>query len=520
MADKTLFLHIGFGKTGTSFIQSSLAFSRAELKNKGVHYPVLSERREGKYGLINSGNGYILSRLLNPALRNEMFETASAWHQLEESIMETSCDLVLISSEGLPSAKTSLLAELKDFLELRKVSIKVIVFLRSFLEHSFSRWSQGVKRHGFTHKWEEVCSSQHIPSCNVLTKYANVFGKDNILVFNYDYRRKNLLESFSNILGITEITPCPVTEVNRSLSALEMSRMLFLNALSKLSVPNSAKQISTTVSDLMVEVDPGIAERRIIQSRSAWESFQNNNKEIMESLNREYLPEEPVQMALRAPEFGEMILPELCHAEKHVLSAIHSFLANTAAGPQLDPDILAQLNEPSLYILSARVFQKQEMWDEAVWAATQAVQMAPQEPRAYLELAKGYEKISNFDAAMEAISKAIAMWPDMPDYQYLRGKLLHRLKRWPEAAAALTEAIQLNPALPGAHSQLSTALLHLGRFIKAYQVGKVAFRRGRIVRRVDITRREYLNKVRLILHPWYRRLKELLIWLGFSKKGQ
>ena len=56
---KEIILHIGHGKTGTSYLQSCLALNRQKLLDIGIDYPEFKTFEKAKRGEISSGNGYL-----------------------------------------------------------------------------------------------------------------------------------------------------------------------------------------------------------------------------------------------------------------------------------------------------------------------------------------------------------------------------------------------------------------------------------------------------------------------------
>ena len=60
-----LHLHVGHGKTGSSFLQSWLAQNRSELlRVGGVHYPVADSDQRARSGRFSMGNGVLLDQAL------------------------------------------------------------------------------------------------------------------------------------------------------------------------------------------------------------------------------------------------------------------------------------------------------------------------------------------------------------------------------------------------------------------------------------------------------------------------
>ena len=52
---QNIILHIGHGKTGSSYIQSSLALSVGRLREAGIEYPEVTPLTSAKQGGISSG---------------------------------------------------------------------------------------------------------------------------------------------------------------------------------------------------------------------------------------------------------------------------------------------------------------------------------------------------------------------------------------------------------------------------------------------------------------------------------
>ena len=53
-----LILHVGHGKTGSSYIQSFLALNKNMLKNNGFIYPEPNDIQKAIIGHVTSGNGH------------------------------------------------------------------------------------------------------------------------------------------------------------------------------------------------------------------------------------------------------------------------------------------------------------------------------------------------------------------------------------------------------------------------------------------------------------------------------
>ena len=128
---KEIILHVGHGKTGTSFLQSFLAINKQKLLDIGIDYPEHKSFEQAKKGNISSGNGAILYKeYLNI-----------------ESISKK--DTVLFSSEGF---YTKLFEQtwFESFANEYRNKLKVILYTRNLFSFLFSSWGQKVKRENYT----------------------------------------------------------------------------------------------------------------------------------------------------------------------------------------------------------------------------------------------------------------------------------------------------------------------------------------------------------------------------------
>ena len=65
---KKLIIHIGHGKTGSSYLQSVFALNKDMLKKEGFDYPDHKDSKVAEIGYISAGNGDLL-------LENDFFDT-------------------------------------------------------------------------------------------------------------------------------------------------------------------------------------------------------------------------------------------------------------------------------------------------------------------------------------------------------------------------------------------------------------------------------------------------------------
>jgi hypothetical protein len=221
---KTLYLHVGLHKTGSSWIQASLRLSGARLLDEGIAYPLHGKGQGGlPDGKITSGNGNGLlasARNVNRLLRAQ----ANSEHSL------------LFSSEHLFDA----LINPDVFARLRRAAahhgfngLRMLLFVRDPIEHASSLWQQRVKRKGLILPID-IFSAEHYDYPTKVLSFMDLVQQYNdtvLSVRNYSRCRERLLTEVENWLGVpssTLITPS-VPLVNRSLTHAELTLQLAVN---------------------------------------------------------------------------------------------------------------------------------------------------------------------------------------------------------------------------------------------------------------------------------------------------
>ena len=212
-----IILHIGHGKTGSSYIQSSLALTAGRLREAGIEYPELRPFTRAKQGRISSGN-------LGHAKNFVQTVTEAADRHAKASRL-------LFSSEWLFSR---IAADGGSLTTLQKsFDVTVILFTREFLAHAISSYGQAVKRGGCTKSLGKYLAEDRHPHLVPQVLQAVERAGCRVMVFNYSRHSDHLLDVFAGACGIdteTLVLP-PVARVNRSLDEAELALTRRFNAL-------------------------------------------------------------------------------------------------------------------------------------------------------------------------------------------------------------------------------------------------------------------------------------------------
>lgn len=210
---KTILLHIGQSKTGSSFVQSSFAIGKSVLHDNGIHYPISDNiAKSAINGEITSGN---------------FWPREGEIEKLCDSVSNSPCKKILVSSESIFDILSNISGD--HFLDSLKnshseVSFRVLCYVRDPLEHAVSIYQQLVKRGGFTAGFADGLKYYDIPSRSIQAfRRLKNYGAE-ITIFNYSRHRGHLLSTVERWLGLEEgMLPLPPKEIiNRSLTNSEL----------------------------------------------------------------------------------------------------------------------------------------------------------------------------------------------------------------------------------------------------------------------------------------------------------
>lgn len=190
---KTIYLHIGTPKTGTSALQKFFLDNRIELKNRGISYP---KHALGEYD-ISSGNG---QEIINIGLKDGV-EKARAY--LDKLVGKSDSESVLISTEAFYNHP--------DLVRQIVPSAKIIVYFRNQLDLVESSYNQAVKRAGqkasFSTALKRVLASKEpFYTGELILKWAELYGVNNIIFRVYEpesFVNGNIYDDFLSALGVS-----------------------------------------------------------------------------------------------------------------------------------------------------------------------------------------------------------------------------------------------------------------------------------------------------------------------------
>jgi len=186
---KKIYIHIGFGKTGTTAIQSFFSKNRAELLKRDFLYPTSG---------LQLGGHHLLSPLGACDISGN---TQVIYKQLAKEINDSPASNIFISSENFIFAKPTLIERVQK--EFEKFDVKIIFYIRcqyALIESVFLQWQkvgddyQGNVVNFFNKHKGAFDFEQRI------APWATCFGKDAII--SRLYEKKLIGEDVCNDIAV------------------------------------------------------------------------------------------------------------------------------------------------------------------------------------------------------------------------------------------------------------------------------------------------------------------------------
>lgn len=213
---KTLYIHIGTSKTGTTTIQTYCGINREQLKSKGVLFPIMPYHYDR---ITENRNGHFLyATIYENGVRNKEKEKQVLKQELDYIVdCFKDYDNVLLSEESIwwatATRRKGLWKYLQEHSQQNNYQVKIIVYLRRQDQFMMSRYNQIIKTDtgGGTQRFYEYfkdmngkykCVMNYRQRLDYMAKF---FPKENIVVKRFDrsyFYNGDLNADFLHILGV------------------------------------------------------------------------------------------------------------------------------------------------------------------------------------------------------------------------------------------------------------------------------------------------------------------------------
>ena len=264
---KTIYLHIGMAKTGTSSIQIFLRDNEEKLKEKGYIYKFMPfEYPNARI----ARNGCFMSRtVLGKDGKTDEQATAERWNAVLDILLNWSKegDNILLTDEAiwntLPGYEYKPLKDLKEFADKNNFCLKVIVYLRRQDEYIESAYKQYVRKHGMTRHFDYIVEEMpynfaHIDYEVYLGNIEEIIGHENFIVRRFDRKYFNggtIQSDFMNAIGLKLTDEYTISEeyANTSLKNNFIEQKRVLNRLFMEYPEEESRHIQQLFSEILQE---------------------------------------------------------------------------------------------------------------------------------------------------------------------------------------------------------------------------------------------------------------------------
>ncbi len=203
---KTMYLHVGLQKTGTSTIQLYFMGPQGPLRAAKIDY--LREAFAPRHAHHNAALEMSRNRRYDPALPGMDTLLAAAHASRRERLFVSSEDFSLLARNDIKA-----LGE-----RLKPFSVKLILCLRNQLEWSESLYAQACKRSytgSFTSFSDRLRSDGKLDFLTLVQNWIAVFGQENLSVMIYE-NHADISDALAGLLGVT--VDAPPARKNQSLN--------------------------------------------------------------------------------------------------------------------------------------------------------------------------------------------------------------------------------------------------------------------------------------------------------------
>lgn len=268
---KKIILHIGHGKTASSYIQSCLSINRDLLLSIGYDYPICDSFSLAKKGFVTSGNHKLLYSC-DYILKNDII--ISGEHLFDNLLFD---------------------GDFKRFIKNNNYEVEVLLYTRDYYDYLYSLWGQKVKRKSYEKKFECFLDEVNDKTLDKLIGwvfFSKIYGFK-LSVFNYSNIEGDVFRHFLNnsipydkLDKINNELSFPKKTVNRSLNDFELNfQLLFNNFLDKSNV---------FISDPLVNLLPNVVIDKASVPKILYDKVLLSCEEKLNSVNLYLNPNEKI----------------------------------------------------------------------------------------------------------------------------------------------------------------------------------------------------------------------------------
>ncbi len=216
---KTIYLHVGLHKTGTTTIQKFLFDNTTALEKLGLYYPLfnrsgtlLKMRYDEKIINMRSFfcNNFDFTQGHVPCFLKESVETRATYEErfqtlFLEKIEQSSAQNIIFSEEFMSTLILTTPIFIDALLKFN-FNVKILVYIRPPADWIVSVWSQNIKASAVLSGLSEyVYRTYDFIDLNNIFRYINILGKENVIIKPYErmqWKNSDLIDDFFDTFSI------------------------------------------------------------------------------------------------------------------------------------------------------------------------------------------------------------------------------------------------------------------------------------------------------------------------------
>jgi hypothetical protein len=211
---KSILIHIGTHKTGTTSIQQFLARASDQLREDGILYPEVGRPDD------RAPHGH--HTLAWSIQQRQGLENLEGWEEVVCEIRRSSCSQVLLSSEVFETCSVSEIRQVRSFFPASK--IRALVYLRGPFSYMASMYKQHVRVWGETRPFRQFAQAKmHLldyPS--LLDRWRQGLGEGQIIARSFEQCCKSGgLEA--SLLDVLNVEQDPYERIAEEMEAANVS---------------------------------------------------------------------------------------------------------------------------------------------------------------------------------------------------------------------------------------------------------------------------------------------------------
>jgi hypothetical protein len=253
---KTVYIHIGSPKTGTTSIQQFLTVNSERLLKEGLFYPIIGRQYTENDLLRLHKDGNNLARSIDP--KGESIAICMNGSSLTKNSYDENNFKELLKKFSASKSNVMLLSEEVLFIEyqdnicnrphlfkhLSKYEIKIIVYLKRSVEYLCGLWQEELRNKSTVSLEYYLENHQYAECLQVINDLAKKVGDKNIIVKSFEkesWTNGNLIDDFLSIFKIKNSSKFKGLKNNNniSLSRERNEMMRYINRYLDISIEHN-----------------------------------------------------------------------------------------------------------------------------------------------------------------------------------------------------------------------------------------------------------------------------------------